>query len=690
MLIFLLIAQVTAITAAAVVFAQGPGFETESSDVNAITEFEEEEAVEEEIVKENAGLTPDSPFYFVDEIVDTITIAAAEGEDKAEAAANIAAERVAEAKLMSDKNLTSETLEALGNANISSLIEGDVSPKLNELTQEKMDFIIKLLAEMDQKVPEDLSSIKALIDAQATQADKNKIAGDLAEKIGDFCDKLAQEDYDLMLLEPRCDPEQAPDWLAEFIETDVKEREEDATKQVLNMITRCVEDPRQCDCDNIPVESHKQDCIEDSALAVRCEYEQDESACNELESKGDEFLDDLPEFMRDIITQRFEEIIAKKEAEMFKKFAPKECIEAGATTREECEEIMTEKYGPPPEECMENGNFIGEDECRSIMEEKYGPPPSECMEDGRFIGEEACEAAMIASGTISQECVEDGQFIGRDECEEKMKSAHGEAPEECMENGEFIGEEECKSITTEKFGKSPEECTKDGEFIGEEECKAIMAEKGMPSGPGGEGSIGGEGGFGERAGIPEGEFPSECADLSQEECGKLMQEKFGEVMQGIPEGSMPQTQEGLPEIPSSEELMKEKTEEVSKMEKLEFMKQYESGHVGILTPKGMEFISKKELDKIKETAEQLKDTEPDKFKDLSNEIEKLEKLKKEGKPFEEFKGEFTEETEGREMQGQPEEQDESYAGDESDGNEETAGEENIESEPSEPSIETSS
>ena len=658
--------------------AQGPSFETESDEAGVVTEFEEEEAVEEEIVEESAGMTPDSPFYFVDEIVDKIEIATAEGEEKAEVAANIAAEKVAEAKLMSDKNLTSETLRALGNANVSSLVEGEVSPELKELTQEKMEFIKKLLAEMEQTIPEDLSAIQALIDAQQTQAEKNKIAAELAEKIGDFCDKLAQEDYSLMEAEPRCNPEQAPEWLKEFIETDLQKREQEATKEVLSMITQCIEDPRQCDCDSIPVESHKQDCIENSALAVRCEYEQDESACNELESKGDEFLEDIPEFMRDIVTERVDQLMEKKEKEMFKKFAPDECIEAGVTTREECEEIMIEKYGPPPEECLENGNFIGEDECKAIMEEKYGPPPSECMDGDRFIGEEACEAALISSGEIPQECVENGEFIGRDECESKMEGKYGKAPEECMENGEFIGEDECKSIMTEKFGEAPSECMQDGQFIGEDECKAIMIEKGISIGPGGEGGIGGEGGFGEM-GVPQGEFPSECADLSPEECTEVMKEKFseqfGEIMQGIPEG-MPQIPEGLPGIPPSpEELMKqlqtlpsdmkEKIEKFSEMEKLEFMKQYEPKQIGILTSDGMKFVSTKEFDKIKEMAQQLKEIEPEKFKELSNEIEKLEKLKEEGKSFEEFKEGFIDEKEEQKQQGQIDEQDKQQINEES-------------------------
>ena len=101
--------------------AQDPGFEVEGGEITETyedfedipEEFLEEALVEEEIIIEEAGITPDSPFYFVDEIIDTITLAAAEGEEKAEKAAEIAAEKVAEAKLMADKNLTDETLEAL-------------------------------------------------------------------------------------------------------------------------------------------------------------------------------------------------------------------------------------------------------------------------------------------------------------------------------------------------------------------------------------------------------------------------------------------------------------------------------------------------------------------------------------------------------------------------------------------------
>ena len=113
----------------------------------------------EEVIIEEAGLTPDSAFYFVDEIMDTLTLAAADEDEKVEVAANIAAEKIAEAKLMSDKGLTDETREALENADVSSLIEADVSPEQRELTQEKMDLINSILAELAEQIPEDMDDI---------------------------------------------------------------------------------------------------------------------------------------------------------------------------------------------------------------------------------------------------------------------------------------------------------------------------------------------------------------------------------------------------------------------------------------------------------------------------------------------------------------------------------------------------
>lgn len=62
----------------------------------------------------------------------------------------------------------------------------------------------------------------------------------------------------------------------------------------------------------------------------------------------------------------------------------------------------------PPEQCIINGKFIGEEQCRALVD-KTSPkgnidegPPEECMKNGEFIGRDKCEALM--KGTpLSQE-----------------------------------------------------------------------------------------------------------------------------------------------------------------------------------------------------------------------------------------------------------------------------------------------
>lgn len=437
--------------------------ETEEEAEEAEEEYLEEEYAEEEVlIEDRAGTTPDSPFYFVDEVVEDINLAIKEGEDKADYALDISEEKVAEAKLMADKNKSIETEEALIRANnISKIIEQEVSPTLEDKTNEKMEFIKATLEGMEEEV-KDWETVKGLIDRQKTQAEKNKIATNLAVKIGDLCEKLAMEDYSLMEAEPRCNPDNAPDWLKNFIEEEINKREEEAKKMLIDQITTCVNDPRECDCSQIPVKSHQLECERSTALAIECEFEQNMAACDKLDEIGPPSAEGMPDFLRDIFEETFTELIAKKEKEMFNKFAPKECIEAGATTREECGEIMMEVHGPPPEECMKDGRFIGEEECTSIM---------------------------VGQGKIPEECIKDGMPIPEEECRAIMEAQGGEIPEECMVDGEFIGEEKCREIMGGKFetpmtqempsgeGGSAGECMVDGEFIGEEECNEIMKKK---------------------------------------------------------------------------------------------------------------------------------------------------------------------------------------------------------------------
>lgn len=465
--------------------------------------LEEEFAEEIVIIEERAGTTPDSPLYIVDEIIEDITLAVKDGEDQAEYALEVKQEKISEAVLMLEKQKAEETAVALQKAGkVSSIIEKEIGPHLEKLAKENGEYSARILGALEKNTPESWEKVADLIEQQLTAEEKIKLAAELAPKIAEYCEELSYIDYNTMLQDSYCQPENAPEWLREAIEGEIQQREEEAIAEMVEVLTTCVNDPRDCDCSDIPVDKHRQDCEENKALAIRCEFEQDMNACQELEGKP-LVPDDVPEYLRPAFESTMSELIAKKQKEMFAKFAPPECVEAGLSTREECESLMREKYGEPPEECEQDGKFIGMEECMDIMIEKYDIP-SECIQDGRPIGQDECIAIMASSGKIPMECMEGGSFIGREECEQKMVSGMittGQIPAACVEGGQFIGREECEArmeaqatdLVAEAMGGGgpPAECMQDGGFIGMEECQQIMQEKfaggmapgGFPGGP---------------------------------------------------------------------------------------------------------------------------------------------------------------------------------------------------------------
>jgi len=521
------------------VFAQ---FELEKIDESEEDEefFEEEYAEEEVLIEDRAGITPDSPFYFVDEVIEDINLAVRKGEDKADYALKVAEEKVAEAKLMVEKNKSAETEKALKKANnVSKIVEQEVSPDMGNETNERMESIKKILKEMEEQIPADWGEIKDLIDAQTTQADKTKVAVELAGKIGDLCEKLARQDWELMQAEPRCDIDNAPGWLDEYIGDELKGREEDAKEGIMDGMAQCITDPRECDCSKIPVKSHRKMCEKAIPLAIKCEFEFNQRACDELD------LIEVPEGFED---KEFTEHIREKEKKMFDKFAPPECREAGLTTKEDCEELMFEMYGPPPDECMEDGEFIGPMRCQEIMEEIYGPTPEECLDDdGRFIGEAECMDIMMpdkckeAGATTEEECMDimmppeckEAGATTKDECEEIMDDIMGgpggPMPEECIEAGITSGEE-CGELMEELYGPTDPACLdENGKFIGDELCiAAILPECAEAGGTTWEDC---EEFFPEEGGEGEGGLPQGCIEngdyIGKDECDEVIWDMMG-------------------------------------------------------------------------------------------------------------------------------------------------------------------
>jgi hypothetical protein len=393
------------------------------------------------------GILPNSALYGLDKIVDNMKLAFSKGEDKAKLAMQIRQERLAEVQFLVKQGIKIELddvesaiLDAQKKADV---VKEEVSPEMKEDVErdveESVQRIVNIKESLSEVHLENLDKIEEILDKQLSKEEQIKIAAELARRIGDYCDELSKIDYDLVLAEPKCNPDNAPEWLKKKVEGEMKERQEKALKLMVKIMTQCFEDPRKCDCSSIPVKKERSRCEKSKALAIKCEFKEDMKACEQLDSVDKEMLSSVPIFARPFIKETLSKLKAKKEKEMFERFAPVECVKAGVTTRKECERIMVEKF--LPKECKEREAFT-EKECQKIMFEIHGPPPEECMKDGRFIGDEECREI------IGDRDSEDRG--GRRDFERKIpfdeKRMERGPPQECMRNGIFIGDEECREI----------------------------------------------------------------------------------------------------------------------------------------------------------------------------------------------------------------------------------------------------
>ena len=387
------------------------------------------------------------------------------------------------------------------------LVQEQASPEIAEEVKLNVEEIEKKILESKDIDPEFL----AYLENHLSEEQKTKLSAELSGKLSDYCSKLAEQDPTLLEKDEKCNPENAPSWLKKDIEKRQKEMQEKLGEEMINQLTTCMNDPRECDCSKIPVVSEQQKCEKGTALAIRCEFQNDMSACDELEKLGPPTVPEgIPGFLKPLFEKTINDLMEKKEAEMFNKFAPPECIEANAKTREECEKVMMEKYGPPPEECMENGNFVGEEECDQRMIAS-GKIPDECIKNGKPISREECEKIMEQKGMqgIPQECIKEGKPVSPEECKEIMRELGIQPGQPQQIRGGFKGDmkipqecvgltfEDCEKMIMEKYmpqeciqanAITPEACEKimlpkeckEANAFSREDCEAIIMTKNMP------------------------------------------------------------------------------------------------------------------------------------------------------------------------------------------------------------------
>ena len=250
--------------------------------------------------------------------------------------------------------------------NIQNGNENDSAKNLLKARQKLQIVQEKVSLNVADEVKESVDKIKGKINESeglskdfelySLEEEKTKLKAELTLKIFEYCKTLAQEDFDLMLKEEECNPDTAIPGLEEEL-IELKDIQIKSFVKLMLEIRSCVDDPGTCNCEaNVDI-NEKAKCEEMVALAMKCEYKQDETSCNELKAmepkEGDNFAESfVPDFLLNLFREKsymIEYDINHSDG------VPEECWDEN--NKSECEQYDYLKE--TKDDWDEYGNYIG-------------------------------------------------------------------------------------------------------------------------------------------------------------------------------------------------------------------------------------------------------------------------------------------------------------------------------------------
>lgn len=227
------------------------------------------------------------------------------------------------------------------------------------------------------------------------EEEKTQLMAELTEKNFEYCRALAEEDFNAMLREENCNPKTAP----ENLEKELKELRkiyEEAFVQLMYEIRSCIDDPGTCNCESNEDINQKAKCEKMVALAVKCEYREDTSACKELilmkPIEGDGFAES---FVPNSSIELFEQYREMINYNIPKSDVPPECYNENERVKTECAQYRYLKELHPV--CFDKeGNFLVE-ECGGPKDTVPTMQESipQCFDENNNFLEEKCGKITI-------------------------------------------------------------------------------------------------------------------------------------------------------------------------------------------------------------------------------------------------------------------------------------------------------
>jgi len=400
------------------------------------------EDLDDEEFSANPGLTPGHPLYAIDTFFEEQLVG-----DNPERALKYKEEKIAEAKVMIDQGNPEKAKEVLDKVeNYGDILEREVSPEMERRTRQSSKSVKELLREIESELEgEEWDEVKDKIKEHEEREDNIAVAAKISGQIEELCNTLSKIDPLEYSRVCKVDDD-SPVWQKNLNKDLTKEQQKEA-EEFFKTMSSCFENPRECECDNIKIESFSNQCSIIAPLAADCE-EGDESACSAMEEMEDP-IELLPDYLQDVM----EQVERRYNNDRFDLHMPKECQEEGAKTPEQCMKVMFKVHAP--QECIEaldSGKikFSNEREartqCEKIMFEANAP--SECVEAG-LTDHKECEKVMFEQNA-PPECVEAGltgeNRLDHRKCEELMRRVHENEGQ--MDRG--FGGGNCKNIQDSK------------------------------------------------------------------------------------------------------------------------------------------------------------------------------------------------------------------------------------------------
>jgi hypothetical protein len=347
------------------------------SEEDSFEELKEEYAGEE---ISNAGITPDSPFYFLDEFFGRF------GND-----INNREEKVAEIKAMIEKGDYESARKALKKYyDYAEELENDADPEKREEARRSSAVIRNTLDEIKENIPEEE---RAEFYEEIVEKEKSILtAVEISSKIKELCIELAE--LDPLEYSRMCKTDDsAPEWKKK-LDKDLTDDQKTIAKEFVSIMKDCFKTSGQdCRCEEIPFVDFSLACSEAAPLATACDINGDERACEKLDDLD---MPELPDYLQEI----WEKLERRMMESQFEMHMPRECVEAGVTTPRECGKIMIETGAP--------------EECKQPLLDSGCDSERECME--------ICDKIMMK--IHAPDCVEKG-ITDMNECARFMDSFRG-------------------------------------------------------------------------------------------------------------------------------------------------------------------------------------------------------------------------------------------------------------------------